>query len=125
VTTAASQVPFRQGKLRRKIMATIAFSAHGQEAIGRGPWTSNDSYELCVFLVRSCGIVGAAVFLYSLGPALGVAVLVGGLAAWSKITKYLARTRAQSLASEKGEYDGAAFSKRVPFWLRWHGPAEK
>jgi hypothetical protein len=106
-------------------MTTMAFSTQGQEAIGRGPWTANDSYELCVFLVRSCGIVGAAVFLYSLGPALGVAVLVGGLAAWAKITKYLARTRAQSLGGEIDEYAGAASSERVPYRLRWHGPPEK
>jgi hypothetical protein len=69
--------------------------------------------------------VGAAVFLYSLGPVLGVAVLVGGLAAWAKITKYLARTRAQSPAGEKGEYDTVASPERVPFWLRWHGPVEE
>jgi hypothetical protein len=106
-------------------MTTMAFSAHGQESIGRGPWTSNDSYELCVFLVRSCVIVGAAVFLYSLGPGLGIAVLVGGLAAWLKITKCRARTRAQSLTGENGEYDGTISSKGMPFWLCWHGPVEK
>ena len=56
-------------------MAALTFSTRAPEAIGRGPWTSHDSYELFLFLVQSCGIVCVGVFLYSLGPALGIAVL--------------------------------------------------
>ena len=87
-------------------MATLTFSARAPEAIGRGPWTSHDSYELFLFLVQSCGIVCAGVLLYSLGPALGIAVLVGSLVAWSKV----AARRTQGLANEESEHDGPAAS---------------
>ena len=87
-------------------MATLSLSARAPEAIGRGPWTSHDSYELFLFLVQSCGIVCASVILYSLGPALGIAVLAGTLVVWSKV----AGRRTQCLADKDGGHDGSAAS---------------
>ena len=95
-------------------MATLTLAARTPEAIGRGPWTSHDSYELVRFLVQSCGIVCVGVFLYSLGPALGIAVLACGLVAWSKITNYVAATKEQTPADEDGEYDESATAVGVP-----------
>jgi len=95
-------------------MATLTLAARTPEAIGRGPWTSHDSYELVRFLGQSCGIVCVGVFLYSLGPALGIAVLACGLIAWSKITNYVAATKEQTPADEDGEHDGPATSVSVP-----------
>ena len=87
--------PAHPSDKRRRIMATLALSARTPEAIGRGQWTSCDSYEVFRFLVQSCGIVCVGVFLYSLGPALGIAVLACGLVAWSKITNYVAAKKEQ------------------------------
>ena len=95
-------------------MATLAFSTRTPEAIDRGPWTSCDSYEVLRFLIQSCGIVCVGVFLYSLGPALGIAVLACGLVAWSKITNYVAVTKEQTPADEDGEQGEPAASVGVP-----------
>ena len=95
-------------------MATLALSARTPEAIGRGQWTSCDSYEVFRFLVQSCGIVCVGVFLYSLGPALGIAALACGLVAWSMITNYVAATKEQSPANEDGEHDEPTTSVGVP-----------
>jgi hypothetical protein len=95
-------------------MATLTLSARAPEAIGRGPWTSHDWYESFLFLVQSCGIVCVGVFLYSLGPALGIAVLVGSLVAWSKVAGYLAARKAPCLADEDAEHDRLASSVSVP-----------
>lgn len=95
-------------------MATLTSSAGAPRTIGRGPWTSHDGYALLRFLVQSCGIVCAGVFLYSLGPFLGLAVLGGSLAAWLKAIKCRAATRAKRLADAAGEPDRPATSLGVP-----------
>ena len=87
-------------------MATLTFSARAPETIERGPWTSHDSYELFLFLVQSCGFVCAGVLLYSLGPAVGIAVLLGSLVAWSK----RASRSTKCLADEDGGHDEPATS---------------
>ena len=86
-------------------MATLTSSAGAPEAIGRGPWTSHDWYELFLWLGQSCGIVCVGVFLYSLGPILGATVLVGSLVAWSAARNHLAAANAACLADAEGEPD--------------------
>ena len=54
-----------------------------RESVERKPWTSEDLRDLVVFLAQSFGIVCAGVVVYFLGPALGMALIVGGLAVWS------------------------------------------
>jgi len=49
----------------------------------RKVWTSSDWREILVFLAQACGMVGAAIMLYSVGPALGTALIGGSLVAWS------------------------------------------
>ena len=95
-------------------MATLTSSAGAPEALGRGPWTSQDGYASLRFLVQACGIVCAGVFLYSLGPFLGAAVLGGSLAAWLKAINCRAATRAKRLADAEGEPDCPATSLGVP-----------
>ena len=95
-------------------MATLTLATRTPEAIGRGPWTSHDSHEVIRFLGQSCGIVCVGVFLYSLGPALGIAVLACGLVAWSKITNFVAATKEQTPADEGGEYDESQAAVGVP-----------
>ena len=99
---------------RRRIMATLTLSTRTPEAIGRGQWTSCDSYEVFRFLVQSCGIVCVGVFLYSLGPALGIAALACGLVAWSMITNFVADKKEQTPADEGGEHDEPTADAGVP-----------
>ena len=95
-------------------MATLALATRTPEAIDRGPWTSCDSYEVFRFLIQSCGIVCVGVFLYSLGPALGIAALACGRVAWSKIANYVAAKKERTPADEDGEHDEPATSVGVP-----------
>ena len=81
-------------------MASMTFSDRTTEAMERTAWTAHDWYDLFLFLVQSCGIVCVGVFLYFLGPALGIAVIVGSLVALSKVKNHLASARAQRLANE-------------------------
>ena len=64
----------------------IAMAIQGQvgvrESIERKPWTS-EACEVLVFLAQSLGLVGAAVFLYSLGVGLGMTLLIVGLGVWA------------------------------------------
>jgi len=68
-----------------------------RESVERKPWTSDDRREVLLFLAESFGLVCAALFLYSLGPGVGITLIAVSLAAWS-----LLRSR---IASE-GEGDG-------------------
>lgn len=95
-------------------MATFTSSVPASRVIGQGPWTSHDLYELFLWLVQSCGIVCAGVFLCYLGPILCAAVLAGSLMAWSKARNHLAAANAACLADEDGEHDGPASSVSVP-----------
>ena len=65
----------------------IAMAIQGQvgvrESIERKPWTSEAWREVLVFLAQSLGLVGAAVFLYSLGVGLGMTLLIVGLGVWA------------------------------------------
>ncbi len=53
-----------------------------RETVERKTWTSADWREIGLFLAQSLGLVGSAVLLYFLGPALGMALIVGGVAVW-------------------------------------------
>ena len=55
----------------------------GRESIERKPWTSEAWNDVFLFLAQSSGIVCAAIFFYSLGPALGVTLMVVSLVVWA------------------------------------------
>ncbi len=68
-----------------------------RESIERKPWTSEGWREISVFVAQSFGLVCTAVFLYSLGPSLGMTLIAVSLAVWSLL-------RSQT-ASEEEEDD--------------------
>ena len=70
-----------------------------RESAERKPWTAQDGREICAFLAQSLALVGVAIFLYSLGVALGMTLLAVSLAVWSLL-------RSQ-IASEEEEGHGA------------------
>jgi hypothetical protein len=63
-------------------MAAIAIDDQvcTRESFVRKARTSDERREVLLFLAQSLGLVGAAVLLYCLGPALGVALIAGGVA---------------------------------------------
>jgi hypothetical protein len=70
-------------------MVTMAFpdQACTRESAKRKLWTAESWRAFLVFLAQSLGLVCAAALLYPLGPALGVTLIVAGLAVWSQIRK--------------------------------------
>jgi hypothetical protein len=70
-------------------MATVAIQNRlsVRELVERKSWTAEDWREVRWFLAQSAGLVCGAMLLYSLGPALGVALVVGGLATGSLCRK--------------------------------------
>jgi hypothetical protein len=73
---------------------SIQHPVYGRESSEQKPWSSEARKDVLVFLAQSLGIVGAAMFLYSLGPALSAMLIAVSLAVWSLL-------RSQ-IASEKG-----------------------
>ena len=73
-------------------MLTLALRSQfcGRESVERKPWTSEDSRAVLVFLAQSLGLVCAAMFLYSLGLALGMMLMVASLAVWSFLKSQIA-----------------------------------
>jgi hypothetical protein len=109
---------------RRKIMM-LSMALSGQvctrESVERKPWTAQDGREIGRFLAQSVGLVCAAIFLYSVGPACGMALAVGSLAVWS-----LLRSRAGAAAHEDGPDEDGGHADTVnpparcadPAWLK-------
>jgi hypothetical protein len=54
-----------------------------QESTQCRSWTFQDGLEISRFLAQSVGLMCAAIFLYSLGPTLGLAMLGGWLGVWA------------------------------------------
>ncbi len=51
-----------------------------RESVQRKPRSSKTWREVLLFLAQSLGLVGAAVLLYCLGPALGMTLIAGSFA---------------------------------------------
>jgi hypothetical protein len=64
---------------------TLRGQVLASEPVERKAWNAQDWRELLKFVAQCSGIIGAAVFLYVVGPALGMALVVGGLVAWSVV----------------------------------------
>ena len=54
-----------------------------RESIERKPWTAEARNDVFGVLGQSLGLVCAAIFLYSLGPALGMTLIAVSLVVWS------------------------------------------
>ena len=71
-----------------------------RESVDRKAWTLEDGLDLFVFLTQSVGLVCAAILIYSLGPALGMALVVGGLAVWSLLGNHSASAKEEEGSDE-------------------------
>ena len=58
-------------------------------AIERIPWTAESWYESLAFGVTVWRVIWVGLYLYLLGPAVGMAVIAGGLLAVWCVTKWL------------------------------------
>ena len=75
-----------------------------RESIERKAWTGEAGSDVFWFLAPSFGLVGAAIFLYSLGPALGMTLIAVGFAVWS----FLRSQTASEEENDAEEYSGRA-----------------
>ncbi len=100
---------------------TIQHRSGVQESIERKPWTSQDWRELSMFVAQSVGLVGAAIFLYSLGPALGMTLIAVGLAVWSSFRSQIAGDEEKDSSGEESGHASTVSSPSHcadPSWLR-------
>jgi hypothetical protein len=78
-----------------------------RESIVRKPWTAEARNDVLAFLVQSFGLIAAAIFVYSLGPALGMTLIAVSLAAWAFL-------RSQIASDEGGSGEGGGQSATLP-----------
>ena len=103
------------------VAMTIQNQVSARESIERKTWTSQDWHELLAFLAQSSGLVCAGVFLYSLGPALGMTLIVVSRAVWSFL-----RSQTASAEEEDGRHEddwqvagvNSASHGAGPVWMR-------
>ena len=91
-----------------------------RESNVRKPWTSAARNDVLGFFAQSMGFVGAAVFLYALGPALGVALIAVSLVVWSLLRSQIASAEEDAGPAERRGYDAALDSPAHcanPVWI--------
>ena len=103
----------------------MAMALQGQvctrESVERNPWTTEDWRQSCVFLAQSFGLVCAAIFLYSIGPALCMALIAVSLAVWLLLSSQIASEEEQDGSDEDSGHAASASSRSRcadPGWLR-------
>ena len=104
-------------------MVTMAIQGQvcARESIEREPWNAEARNDVIVFLAQSFGVVCAAIFLYCLGPSLGMTLIVVSLAVWSFL-----RSQTASAEEENGPEEGGGPAvvlnsparSAEPVWLR-------
>jgi hypothetical protein len=84
--------PNRSQLQRREIMVSMAIPSQlcMRESIERKPRTSAARNDVLGFVAQSIGLVCVAIFLYSLGPALGMTLIAVSLAVWSLLRSQIA-----------------------------------
>jgi len=108
---------------RREIMVSLGIQSRVciRESVERKAWTSEDWREISVFLAQSCGLVCAAIFLYSLGPALGMTLIAVSLAVWLLLRSQIASEEEEDGINEDCGHAAAVNSPSHcanPAWLR-------
>lgn len=100
---------------------TLQNQVSARETLERKPWTSQDWHEISVFVAQSLRLVGAAIFLYILGPALGTALIATGVAFWSLYGSQIACQKEED-SSGGDDRNAATEDARShcadPAWLR-------
>ena len=92
-----------------------------RESVERKSWTSEDWREMGAFLAQSLAVVCGAALLYSLGPAVGMVLIVGCLAAWSLCRNWTVSAKAEGCCDEESEHAAPVDSPAHcanPVWLR-------
>lgn len=90
-----------------------------RESIERKPWTSEAWNDVFGFFAQSLGFVCAAIFVYSLGPALGMALIAVSLAVWSLLRSQIASEEGEQLEEDGGHADSLNWPSRGadPVWM--------
>ena len=92
-----------------------------RESIERKPWTSEARNDVFGFLAQSVALVAAAIFLYSLGPGLGMTLIAVGLVVWSLLGSQIASEEEEDGHAEDSWHAAALNSPAhcaSPAWVR-------
>jgi len=92
-----------------------------RESVERKSWTSEARNDVFGFFAQSIGLVGAAIFLYSLGPALGMTLIAVSLAVWSFLRSQTASEDEEDGSEEDVGHAAALNSPSRfadPVWMR-------
>ena len=103
---------------------TIQSQVCARESNERKAWTSEARNDVVVFLAQLLGVVCAAIFLYSLGPAFGITLIGVSLAAWSYLRARTASTELEDGPGEDNRHDATVKSPSDlanSAWLRNSG----
>ncbi len=101
------------------ISSPISSQVCTRGSIERQPWTREARNDVLGFLAQSSLLVCAAIFLYSLGPALGMTLIVVSLVVWSLLRSQMASEEEES--EKDGQYAPALNSLlhcANPVWIR-------
>ncbi len=82
-----------------------------RESVERKPWSSEAWRDVLAFLAQVSGLVCAAVFLYSLGAALGMTLIVVSLGVWAFL-------KSQTASAEDGPDEESGLVASVDSPLR-------
>ena len=102
------------------VPSQVGNQVHTRESNARTLWTSAARSDVFGFFAQSLGLVGAATFLYALGPALGMALLAVSLVVWSLLRSQIASDEEDERPEENRAYDAGLYAPMHcanPVWI--------
>ena len=102
------------------ISSPVCSQVGTRESIERKPWNAEAWNDVFGFLAQSLALVCAAIFLYALGPALGMTLLAVSLVVWSLLRSQIASEEEEG-PEENGAYAATLNSASRcadPVWIR-------
>ena len=89
-----------------------------RELIESKPWNSEARNDVLGFAAQGFGLVCVAIFLYSLGPALGMTLIVVSLAVWALLRSQIASEGEE----EEGSCEDSVHDAGINSWSHCADP---
>ena len=103
------------------VSMAIQYQVCTRESVERKPWTSEARNDILRFFALSLGLVCAAMFLYCLGPALGMTLLAVSLVVCVFLRSQIASEGEEGSPDDESGHAASADSPlrcAEPAWLR-------